>query len=346
MTTTVRPRNPLELAVVLPYQLGYHPQRSVVLLHQHGVRLGMLQRHDVIDAPDACRVIAGQALAVAVRERATGLLVLAFEDDAGECRPLLDAMSEAAATAGVALAEPLVVRDGLAHSVERGRPVVRRLPRPRDVPAVAAFVHAGVHPLPSREDFLRGALPERDEARAARVGRAEPAARTRVDARGVAWGRLLDPCADAVHVAELTDEEIHLLATSLQDVQWRDALMAVLCPGTTPFDALDGQEVDLALLAAAWCPWTTDPGEHHEEREVLRARLGELTRYVPLELSPPLLTCLGIFAWWGGDGTVAGTCFERALEIEPGYTLAGLLMRALAAGLRPWALPEEGDVAA
>src|SRR5690606_18130910 len=88
MTTTVRPRNPAELAVVLPYQLGYHPGPSVVVTVLHDRRLGLVQRHDLLTDPEDCRGAAGQAMAIAARESATAVMVIAHEDRAGESAPL------------------------------------------------------------------------------------------------------------------------------------------------------------------------------------------------------------------------------------------------------------------
>ena len=69
---------------------------------------------------------------------------------------------------------------------------------------------------------------------------------------------------------------------------------------------------------------------------VVRLRLAELTRLVPVELSPSLLAIIALVAWWTGDGTIAGTCLERALEVDPHHRLSDLLLRLLSEGLRPW----------
>ncbi|MCN9239598.1 DUF4192 domain-containing protein [Streptomyces sp. RY43-2] len=42
--------------------------------------------------------------------------------------------------------------------------------------------------------------------------------------------------------------------------------------------------------------------------------------------APPLLTLLGWAAWRQGDTTTASHAFTDALDIYPGYTLAGLLL--------------------
>lgn len=352
MTTTARPRDAAELAVLLPYQLGYHPGPSVCLTLMHGRRLGMIQRHDLSVDPRACRDTAQEAVAIAAREGATSVLLMAFEDDEGESLPLRVAMTSAALEVEIPVHEQLVVRDGRCSSPDgdaRDRSW-RVLPRPEDVPAIAHFVQAGVCPLPSRDHLVRGVLPERDEVRAAAVSTASSplGVRRTVEDLVLVWARLLDPSHDARGVEEMTDADLLLLASSLQDIDWRDALMAVLCPGALPLTAVAGRDIDRALLAGAWCPWVvgddalgdpdlSDAGEHHDDVRAVRNRLVDLTRLVPIDLAPPVLTCVAHLAWWSGDGTVAGICLERALQIDPDYRLAGLMLQLLAHGVRPWA---------
>lgn len=348
MTSIARPRNPYELAVLLPYQLGYHPGPSVLVVAMHGRRLGMLQRHELPDEPRAAPAHARHALSILARDGASGVLLVGFEERAGQCRPLLEAMAEAADEVGLEAGHRLVVRDGHAHTVEDGRAVVHRLPRPEDVPAVAPFVHAGIYPLPSREDLVRGALPDRDEGRAAAVARAGHPLGLPPDDESLvlAWSRVLDPSDRAVPVVDLRDDELLLLASSLRDVDWRDALMAALCPGTMPATAIAGRDTDLALLACARCAWSGEPTVTASERSHdgvmrVRLRLGEVTGLVPRELTPSLLTLVGLLAWWTGDGTVAGSCLERALDVDPDHRLAGLMLDLLAQGVRPWDLAQD-----
>ncbi|WP_277455173.1 DUF4192 domain-containing protein [Janibacter sp. DB-40] len=384
MTTTVRPRNPAELAVVLPYQLGYHPGPSVVVTVLHGKRLGLVQRHDLLTDPGDCRAAAGQAMAIAARETATAVMVIAHEDLAGDSAPLSEAMIEAATAEGISVHERVVVRDGRWFAPdcvqgccpEEGQP----LPRPEDVPAVAAFVQAGVAPLPSRAAIVEGVLPGRDEERARSVGlhlaSLGSGSSTRTFGGGPTvppaswldrgedvlawWTLLLDPRPQAMAVTLLSDEALAWVATSLRDVVWRDALMGVLCPGAMPMAESCGTPAAAAALAAQWCPWVPDadvvddvaagldegrarasgdvsPERWHEEVLLVRSRLVELTRLLPPEATPPVLTLVAHLAWWVGDGTVAGICLERALEIDPDHRLAELMLRLLSAGVRPWA---------
>ncbi len=64
-------------------------------------------------------------------------------------------------------------------------------------------------------------------------------------------------------------------------------------------------------------------------------RLAQACRRSPPELSPGPLTVLGHVAWWLGDGALARTAVERALDVDPDYRLAALLERMVDAAARP-----------
>lgn len=366
MTTTVRPRSPAELAVLVPYQLGYHPGPSVILTVLSGRRLGLLQRHDLLTDPRACRQAATRALHIVAREEATSLIVIAFEADEGGSEPLRAAVLTAAAELDIRIHEHVVVRGGRWYAPDCHEPCCPEeglpLPRPEDVPAVAAFVHAGVAPLPSREALVGAVLPTHDGERAERVAhhlevlQALDQGRGPVVDRGErlmeAWQSLLDPAPAAPRVADLSDAVLARVALSLTDVSWRDALMAVLCPGAMPVSQpsrAGDPQTDPARSATSRCPWATGhpglpgvaPGEAADAVLAVRARLVELTALVPEWLMPPALTLVAHLAWWSGDGTVAAVCLERALAIDPDHRLAALMSDLLSCGVRPWSGPAD-----
>jgi hypothetical protein len=61
----------------------------------------------------------------------------------------------------------------------------------------------------------------------------------------------------------------------------------------------------------------------------------ECTRRAPAPLDAAPATLLAICAWLRGDGAMANVALARALDSEPGYSLAGLLADALAACVTP-----------
>jgi hypothetical protein len=79
---------------------------------------------------------------------------------------------------------------------------------------------------------------------------------------------------------------------------------------------------------------TAGRGRGLELDEVVE-RLAMVCRRSPPELSPGPLTVLGHVAWWMGDGAMARTAVQRALEVDPDYRLAVLLERMVDVAVRP-----------
>jgi hypothetical protein len=66
----------------------------------------------------------------------------------------------------------------------------------------------------------------------------------------------------------------------------------------------------------------------------------ECTRRAPTPLDAAPATLLAVSAWLRGDGAMANVALDRALDSDPGYPLADLLARGLAACLSPAELRE------
>jgi hypothetical protein len=58
-------------------------------------------------------------------------------------------------------------------------------------------------------------------------------------------------------------------------------------------------------------------------------------RQAPPELSPGPLTLFAHVVWWRGDGALARTALDMALEVDPRYKLAEILGRMVDAAFRP-----------
>lgn len=78
-----------------------------------------------------------------------------------------------------------------------------------------------------------------------------------------------------------------------------------------------------------------EQGSWAMDSETLVERLATVCRRSPPELSPGPLTVIGHVTWWLGDGALARTAVERALEIDPDYRLAVLLARMVDVAVRP-----------
>jgi hypothetical protein len=61
----------------------------------------------------------------------------------------------------------------------------------------------------------------------------------------------------------------------------------------------------------------------------------DLTRRSEPALVAPIASLLAWCAWRGGNGVLAGAALERALRVDPQYSLAQMLMDALTQGLAP-----------
>ena len=150
---------PAELLTIIPFHLGFQPERSVVVVCFHGKRLGLVARLDLVDVDLAAEAVA-QTLPTLVTGSPSSVAVVGFEDEVGEALPLLDALAAGFEAARVIVREQLVVRDGRWYAVgcdccpEEGR----LLPEQADVPAVASYVALGRAVLPDREGL--GALVE------------------------------------------------------------------------------------------------------------------------------------------------------------------------------------------
>jgi hypothetical protein len=340
MTADITLRGPGDVVAVLPYQLGYHPRDSVVLVTLHGRRVGLVARADL--PPDGQ---VGEVLA-----SLTGPLL---REGAGSVIVVVDVA---------------VVRDGRRYSPICSEPCCPpegvALPHPADVPGVVELVGLGRAPLRSRSDVEGLVVPEPSQclgvAAALEARDRMPRRRRRAAA---AWRVVLtegERGTTPPHPRVVAD-----LALGLADVPWRDALIAWLAPSVLPADALDGRV--LALMRSSLPRWAgmgleedgrdlgwvgekrggagdvadrsgEEPaGALAAERQELLRRLLSLCRSVPDECpveAAALCTVAAHVAWVGGDGAIARAAVERALRLAPGYRLAELLQRLVDNAIR------------
>ena len=154
MTPQISLRGPGDVLAVLPYQLGYHPRRSVVVVGLEDRRVGLVVR---VDLPPAGReaVTAAAVVGPLRRERVGRVLALGYEDEPDECLPLLLRIVEDLESGGVDVAEVDVVRDGRRYSPVCSEPCCPAegvaVPGADEVPAVAELVALGRAPLADRE---------------------------------------------------------------------------------------------------------------------------------------------------------------------------------------------------
>ncbi|MEW1955298.1 DUF4192 domain-containing protein [Terrabacter sp. NPDC080008] len=276
---------PAELLTVIPFHLGFQPRSSVVVVGFHGKRLGLLARLDVVP-PEVAAEAAAQTVPTLLQDDPSSVALVAFEEEADEAMPLLEALADAMEWDRVLVRERLVVRDGRWRSVgcdccpDEGR----LLPAQADVAAVADYVALGHAVLPDREGLARLVAPlSPGDPRHRGMSRAVDDWQRRYAAAG---GRLLDrpdtsrprrsgggrgltllqggdpgdrrllvdesltAWAAVLHgAADAADlhDLLPALVGPLRDVQVRDALVGWLCPGSVP---LQGFPEELLLLLA------------------------------------------------------------------------------------------------
>ncbi|MBT9254841.1 DUF4192 domain-containing protein [Phycicoccus sp. MAQZ13P-2] len=361
-TTTVH--GPDELLAVLPYQLGYHPTRSVVVVAlDRRRRVHFTARVDL--PPEDHVVETVEALLGPVRRELDGpVLLLGYEDEPHASDPLLLALLEALESHGAEVADVAVVRGGRRYS-----PVCERvccppegvpLPDPHAVPAVAELVARGLAPLADRSAVDGLVAPDAEQASAVGAWLPLPAldrrsrrgsARVRREAVR-AWALVLArPEAVGRRRHEPTPEVLARAVEGLRDIGLRDALIAWVAPGVVPRGLLDA--VVVALLERHLPRWAGMGTWAHVDREVegrreLLERLLALARAVPDERpddAAAVCTTAAQLAWQLGDGALARAALERALRVEPGYRLARLLSGVVEHGLRPETLTRAGEAA-
>lgn len=349
----MRLRGPAEILAFLPYQLGYHPSESAVVICWSAGRVGLLQRIDLPPREHVADAVA--SLLPALRaEGPDAVLLVGYERGEGDSRPMLDALGAACERERLLVTDRLVVRDGRWFSLDcdngaccpaDGTPLTPA----RDVPAVAEMVGVGVSPLPDRAalaDRLRSGRPLRARAIGAAADTLldaalgvmdEPAARVEWREEQLrAWSTVLRVDDEAPPVGGLDHAELARCAVALVDVELRDALIAWVSPGNLPFELIEPpllRQLDRLVPRAV----TTDAEADGQlmARTRLESRLVDLCAQLPAEWAVAPLTVLAAYTWWRGDGALTRTALEAALETDPSYRLARLLLQMVDHGVRP-----------
>ncbi len=249
--TTIHISDPLDLVMIVPYQLGFHPTRSFVVVGLRGKQVHVVQRCD-LPPPDQAQATAAVVSRYTVTNDCDGAVLVVYEDRPGDGAAVAARAAESLSQAGLALLGPIVVRAGRAYFSGPGdtTDVGVALPPHEQVPAIAEFVAVGRHPFQSLEDLQASLTPAQDELSAALDAARRAAPREdqvpdlRLAARG--WGELFD-VGDARWFAPAQPHLATLVAmlTSLVDLQFRDLLVAWLSPGTLTPEAFDPRLLEL-----------------------------------------------------------------------------------------------------
>ncbi|MBR7744402.1 DUF4192 domain-containing protein [Phycicoccus sp. BSK3Z-2] len=354
MTSPIRIHHLADIVTVLPYRLGYHPDRSLVLLALDGRRLGMTARADLTTDARAAEATVRAMLAPLQRVPALRVLLVVYEDVEGESDAVLAAALDGLEPGGSQVLDVVVVRDGCwsvptcAEGCCPARPTP--LPDPADVPAVAELVARGVSPLADRRALDRVVEPVDPDLHPWRGRPGRPRRRTRRPSGARAWAEVLGTDPPGPGEPRSPSRPVALRAVDiLADVRFRDALVGWLAPGVLPREAVDATV--LALLEETlprWGgmgSWTPRAGSPEARRALLETVLA-LARRVPEsdgEGAAAVCSLAAQLAWAAGDGALARSAVLRARAADPGYRLALLVERLLDAGVPPPGTREEGE---
>lgn len=327
-TPTVRVDDPGELAAGLPSLLGYRPRESVVLMAlggRSGWRVGLTARGDLPPeqhSRELAAMLAGRLVSDSPK-RAMVFVVSespdddAFDDKAPDLphRALVHELVLALDARGVPVHQALLVRSGRWWDF--------------DCPEACCWPGAGT-PLPPSVGEIEvaavaaGTVVAEDRAAlekriaplgwVAAAGMHQTCLRVADDLVGrpleewtgeVARERIrsaLERFRPGPVRERLTDEEVARLVCSLRDLSVRDWALQLSLGG------------DSSAAEELWA---------------------ECTRRAPSPLDAAPATLLAISAWLRGDGAMANIAVDRALDSDPGYSMAGLVADGLAACIPP-----------
>jgi hypothetical protein len=313
---TLRASGPAEIVQIIPYQLGFHPEESVVLLGLRGRRMAVSVRFD-LDAPAA----AAEPWCAAAHKAGADRVVVAIysEDEHGAGLPhrgYLDELAELFAKYGLEEVDALLVGAGRwwSYRCSSDRCCPRAgTPVDRDGAIAAGAVAEGLVALPSRRELEKELAPDPVAVRQVddalyRWGVAEldegPLADTVVRARDWAAVRAFVRDAETPGYRPSPDEAAKVLA-ALTDLYVRDA--------TVGFLALPPKQP----VADAW-------------------RL--LTRMAPEHARAPVATIYALWCFARGSGARTNVAVDVALAADPDYSMAILLAEMQTAGMNPFEL--------
>lgn len=330
-------RGPADLAQLVPYLMGFHPSRSLVVVGLANRRVQISARLDLDDLhdDDADSRLAATLLAM-VGSGVQSFVGIVYDDEALPFgRPDDDELPWAGIAAvldaevarvGCELDDIALVSAGRIYSF------VCRVPAccpPEGTvldgasTAAAEATYAGLVALPDREslaalldpapdverDALRPALQHAEDEAIEAILRGDGPRRDRSAKRALlAAARRVDG-ADGSTVSAagpLNDDQLIDFAVSLQRRDVRDAIWLAIDEGR-----IDGRPLWRAMAHRLPAPFDAAP--------------------------------LFLFAWMcyrDGDGALAGIAAERALESDPRYNAADLVVAALAHAIDPRQMPK------
>jgi hypothetical protein len=309
---------PDDLLAIVPYRLGFHPRDSLVALTLEGPRrrFGFTAR---LDLPPLAKVpdVARYLIEVLTHHDADEVILIAYAEDDSVAGPLVQTLQQWLGRTDVDLVDAYRSDGRRWFCYTCDQPCCPDTGTPYDLshhPLVAEHVLLGKVALPDRAALRAQVAPVSGTRRLLMeraLSRAEDGLAGPVDALGFDRGEYLRQTMSWVREfvsgwlarpRPLTDDEVADLAVRVAVVPARDV---------------------------AWSMMTRPSAGRHLElwQQVL-------TRVVPPY--EPAVACLAAFAaWLDGHGALAWCAVERALEADPAYSWADLIVQLLEKAVSP-----------
>jgi Domain of unknown function (DUF4192) len=324
---TLRLSSPAELLAAIPYLVGFHPVESLVLVGLAGNRVTVTARLDLADCGEG---ELHHALTVVSRAGSDAILGAIYGEEDGQTTSwshtfplgqIVESLREAAAWHQLRVGQVLVVRDDRfwiyseAWDEDAGTAL-----RPKSSHAAASATYAGLVARPDRAALM--AILDQDDAvvratldpllaeyesaavKAILSGSAQ-SNRRRVKRAVFAAARQADSTLPGTDPSADRSATLCRIAVGLTDTETRDAVWLAVDQGR-----LDGRSL-----------WQ------------------ELVRRLPSPYDAPALFLFGWASWREGNGVLAAEAAIRAMDSDPGYTAAELLLSAVQNGLDPHKTP-------
>ena len=320
-----RVSSPADLLAVVPYLLGFIPERSLVVVGARGPRhrIEVTLRFDLPDPPnqEVAAGIAAHALSVLAGQQFTTAVVIGY-GPGPLVTPLADAIRQEVTGTSVELRDMLRVEQGRYWSYLCTNPACcgpAGVPFNIDGPPVPVAMTAtcGQQVLASRDDLAATIAPVTGttaEAMCRETARAE-----RIAARLITGTTGMDSTARSV-----TEH-------GLKAVQ---AVISTYRDGGTIEQASQFAWLSVALTGLwvrddAWA--RMDPGHRHAHLRLWT----DLTRHAQPGYVAAPASLLAFTAWQNGNGALANLALDRALADNSGYSMAQLLRDTIDAGAPP-----------
>jgi hypothetical protein len=310
---TIKVKTPAELIAALPYLIGFHPADSVAVVALRGRQIVFAARYDLPDPGRSAEAIGRDAADVAqvvASQGVTTATVIGY-GTFDRVTPTVVRLAAALELAGVPVFDQLRVTGGRWWSYlcvdqlccpEEGKPCL-----PPDSAIAAAATFSGAVALPDRAALVAQLAPTGTVSSAGAQER---------------LGELFDR---ETHEAGFHRQLRRAGRSAIRDAERRYR------SGRRLTDA----EVAWLGVLLVWLPVRDYAWERTGESSWWISLWTDVLRRVEPLYVPAPAALLGFAAWRSGQGALARVAIERAVDQEPEYEMARLLLEFLQLGVHP-----------